>query len=59
MPSPAHARRLLIVALLPTAFTLVYEWTTGAMPANWIRAFAGVPLGAAVIWLVGMVNRGT
>jgi len=49
------ARRLLLAALVPTAITLVYEWTTGAMPANWIRALAGVPLGAAVAW---MINQG-
>jgi uncharacterized membrane protein len=59
IPSPTAARRLLIAALLPTAITLVYEWTMGAMPANWIRAFAGVPLGAAVVWLIGTMNGGT
>jgi uncharacterized membrane protein len=52
----ARARRLLLVALVPTAITLVYEWTTGTMPANWIRALAGVPLGAAVAWLIGTLN---
>jgi uncharacterized membrane protein len=55
-PSAARARRLLIAALFPTALTLAYEWMTGAMPANWIRAFAGVPLGTAVIWLLGTVD---
>jgi uncharacterized membrane protein len=50
------ARRVLLFALAPTAATLLYEWTTGAMPANWIRALAGVPLGVAVAWAVGMVN---
>jgi uncharacterized membrane protein len=53
MPSAVSARRLLIAALFPTALTLAYEWTTGVMPSNWIRALAGVPLGAAVIWLLG------
>jgi uncharacterized membrane protein len=52
----AHVRRLLLVALVPTAITLVYEWTTGTMPANWIRALAGLPLGAAVAWLIGTMN---
>jgi hypothetical protein len=33
--------------LSPTALTLVFEWTTGTMPANWIRALAGFPIGAA------------
>jgi len=47
---------VLLAALVPTAVTLVFEWTTGTMPANWIRALAGVPLGAAVAWAIGMVN---
>jgi len=51
-----QARRLLLVALVPTASTLVYEWTTGTMPANWIRALAGLPLGASVAWLIGTLN---
>jgi uncharacterized membrane protein len=57
-PSAARARRLLVAALLPTALTLAYEWTTGAMPANWIRALAGAPLGTAVIWLLGTARIG-
>jgi uncharacterized membrane protein len=52
----ADARRVLLIALLPTAATLVFEWTTGVTPANWIRALAGIPLGVAVAWAVGMVN---
>jgi uncharacterized membrane protein len=49
-------RAVLLAAFVPTAATLVFEWTTGATPANWIRALAGVPLGAAVAWAIGMVN---
>lgn len=41
----------LILACIPTALTLAYEWTT-ATPANWIRAAAGAPLGAAAAWIV-------
>ena len=41
-------RVLLLVAAAPTVATLVFEWTTGVMPANAIRALAGVPLGAAI-----------
>jgi hypothetical protein len=41
-----------VLALVPTAATLVFEWTTGVTPANWIRAAAGVVLGAAVASLV-------
>lgn len=51
-----RARQWLLVALVPTAITLVYEWTTGVMPANWIRALAGLPLGAAVTWMIGTLN---
>jgi uncharacterized membrane protein len=47
-----HARLFLILAATPTALTLVYEWTTGQMPAHTIRALAGVPLGAVAAWLV-------
>ncbi len=49
-------RVVLLAAFAPTAATLVFEWTTGTMPANWIRALAGVPLGVAVAWAIGMVN---
>jgi uncharacterized membrane protein len=47
-----HARIALLVAALPTAATLIYEWTTAQMPANSIRALAGFPLGAAVVWVI-------
>jgi uncharacterized membrane protein len=55
----ARARQLLLAALVPTAVTLIYEWTTGITPANWIRALAGLPLGAAVAWLIETVNLET
>ena len=51
-----QARIVLLVACVPTAVTLLFEWTTGITPANWIRALAGLPLGAAVAWAIGMVN---
>jgi hypothetical protein len=47
-----HARVLLAAALAPTALTLLYEWSTGDMPAHAIRAAAGLPIGLAVAWLV-------
>jgi uncharacterized membrane protein len=47
-----RARVLLVLAALPTAVTLVYEWTTGDTPSNAIRALAGAPLGAAVAFIV-------
>jgi hypothetical protein len=45
-----------VAAALPTAVTLIYEWTTGDTPSNAIRALAGAPLGAAVAFLVVDVN---
>src|SRR5215472_9670665 len=41
----SNPRAALLVAMLPTAATLVFEWTTGVMPSHWVRALAGVPLG--------------
>jgi uncharacterized membrane protein len=52
----ADPRAVLLLSMIPTAVTLVFEWTTGTMPANGIRALAGLPLGAAVAWAIGMVN---
>jgi len=46
------SRAALIVAVVPTLATLVYEWTTGDVPAHWIRTAAGVPIGAVAGWLV-------
>jgi Predicted membrane protein (DUF2085) len=54
--STRRARGLLVAAALPTAVTLIYEWTTGDTPSNAIRALAGAPLGAAVVFLVVDVN---
>jgi Predicted membrane protein (DUF2085) len=47
-----HARALLGLASAPTALTLAYEWSTGNMPSNAIRAAAGIPIGLVVAWLV-------
>ncbi|MDO8793276.1 MAG: DUF2085 domain-containing protein, partial [Vicinamibacterales bacterium] len=52
LTNPRRARAWLAAAALPTAVTLAYEWTTGDMPSNAIRAFAGAPLGAAVAFIV-------
>jgi hypothetical protein len=51
-PGLGPARRVLLVSVLPSVATLVYEWSTGQMPAHWVRATSGVPLGAAVAWIV-------
>ena len=50
--APDATRMLLAIASLPTALTLVYEWTMGDVPSNVIRALAGVPLGAAVALVI-------
>ena len=47
-----RARPLLCIAAAPTAVTLLYEWFAGSMPGHWIRAAAGVPLGAIVMLVV-------
>jgi uncharacterized membrane protein len=43
---------VIVCAALPTAATLIVEWTTGNMPPNFVRALAGLPLGAAAAWIV-------
>jgi uncharacterized membrane protein len=52
LPSILARRTALLVSIVPTAVTLIYEWTTGAAPGNWIRALAGAPIGAVVSWVV-------
>ena len=49
-------RTVLLISALPTAATLLVEWTTGHTPGNWTRALSGVPLGAAVAWIVSGVR---
>ena len=46
------ARAALIASAVPTAATLVFEWSTGQTPSNTTRALAGVPIGAAVAWVI-------
>ena len=46
------AMTVLVVTALPTAATLLYEWSTGIAPSNLTRAIAGFPLGAAVAWTI-------
>jgi uncharacterized membrane protein len=43
---------LAALAVAPTLLTLGYEWNAGTAPANWIRAAAGLTLGAVVSALV-------
>jgi predicted membrane protein DUF2085 len=53
---PGAATRALLVSALPTAGTLLYEWTTGHTPGNWMRLTSGAPLGAAAAWVLLRVN---
>jgi uncharacterized membrane protein len=46
------ARRLLAIAALPMAASIVYEWSTGDVPSNLARAATGVVLGAAVAYVI-------
>jgi len=39
-------------AAVPAVLTLVYEWASGDMPSNGIRAASGVPMGAVVSWMI-------
>ena len=50
------AKMALILAVIPILATLIYEWTAGHTPANWIRAAAGVPMGAAVGWIISAIG---
>jgi uncharacterized membrane protein len=56
--TPRSARMILIVSIVPAAATLLYEWTTGDMPANWIRALSGLPIGVVVAWIVQSAAAG-
>jgi uncharacterized membrane protein len=46
------ARPAIVLSVVPTAATLLFEWTSGQAPSNIIRALAGVPIGAAVAWVI-------
>jgi uncharacterized membrane protein len=55
--SASRARSIMAVSVAPTVATLLYEWSTGVTPAGAIRFVAGVPLGAAVAWLLVDASR--
>jgi hypothetical protein len=50
--APPTAKRLVAAAAVPSALTLLYEWTTGQRPGNVIRAISGVVLGAMLAWIL-------
>jgi hypothetical protein len=47
-----HIRALACVSVAPTALTVMYEWSSGRVPSNAVRALAGMPVGLLVAWLV-------
>ena len=54
----AAARRLLLVAAVPTAVTVLAEWSGVVQPAGWVRAATAVPLGCAVAGILAQAVRG-
>jgi uncharacterized membrane protein len=50
--SLAPRRAVVAAAAIPSIATLIYEWTTGDVPSNWIRFAAGLPIGIVVAALV-------
>ncbi len=46
------ARLLLASAAVPMAASLVYEWATGDVPSNMVRAGTGIVLGSAVAYVI-------
>jgi uncharacterized membrane protein len=53
------ALTIVAVAALPSAMTWIWEWGSGAMPANAVRAAAALPLGAAVAYLIVRAASGS
>jgi uncharacterized membrane protein len=51
-------QRILVGALIVSLLTLVWEWTTGSVTPNIVRAIAGAVLGAAVAATVAAVVAG-
>jgi uncharacterized membrane protein len=49
---PALAVVALFASFVPTAATLVYEWSSHAPAANWVRLAAGLPIGVVVMQLI-------
>ena len=47
-----NARGLLVLAAIPTALTLLWEWGGMGTPSNLIRFTSALPLGAAVMWVL-------
>ena len=52
LPSPAASRFLVASCAVPALVTLAIEWMALGQPSNALRAASGLPLGAAVTWVV-------
>lgn len=50
--SPARVRLWLVVSSVPVLLTLAYEWATGQVPSNVVRAMSGGVMGIIVAWLL-------
>lgn len=50
--SSRWGRAWLVAAAAPVVGTLIYEWSTGSVPSNLVRAASGLPLGGGVTWLI-------
>ncbi len=51
-PLRVRVRMLTLVAVIPTAMTVAMEWAGVWQPSNQVRAWAGLPLGLAVAFVV-------
>jgi uncharacterized membrane protein len=48
---PSNTRRMLLVASIPTALSVVLEWSGLLDPTNVGRALCALPLGAIAAWI--------
>jgi len=55
---PSNTRRTLVLASIPTALSVVLEWTGVLDPSNVGRAVCALPLGAAAAWIFVQGLRG-
>jgi uncharacterized membrane protein len=49
---PNTSRLVLALAALPALTTLIFEWLSGQVPSNEVRALSGIMLGAGAAWVV-------
>lgn len=55
--SAGRARVWLALAAVPSLATLIFEWTTGQMPGDGMRAAAGLPIGVAVMLVIARAGE--